>query len=163
MISKYNHKELCWLDLESPQEEELLHVVEQYNIPLDIKQRIISKEYKDEINMNYDSLYASVSGNIVFVSDNDLVLTIHNNPIEAFNEFSKEMELDLNGEEKINTHRKLFAYLLKNLYIDSQNQLKASQYEIEKLDQKILSIKKKTRKLTIAIILLTIALLISIL
>ena len=41
MISKYSHKKLNWVDIESPKEEELLHVIEQYSVLSVIKEKII--------------------------------------------------------------------------------------------------------------------------
>ena len=101
MISKYNHKELNWVDLESPTEEEILHIVEQYPLPQVIKDKLILKKKEDEIDINYDFIYISINNEItLFVNDN-FVISIHSGQTKAMDQLSKELELDMVENEKI--------------------------------------------------------------
>jgi len=161
MISKYNHKELIWIDLESPSEEEIFHIIEQYSIPLYIKEEIMLKTHEDRINLDNDFIFASLyfpqaegsenrDNKLIFVVSNSFILTIHNEPMQALNIFSKEMELDIITEEKlkISNNKLLFAYLLKSLYINSQKQLVMNYIQIKSLKKQLLKKSKKAKLLT---------------
>ncbi len=162
MISKYIYKELNWIDLESPQEEELIHILEQYRIPSNIKDKILAKNLNETIDINDDSIVVFIKNSIIFIVNNNLVLTIHHKPIEAFDQFSKEMELDINGNKKISSHKLLFAYLLKNLYTSSQDQLINNENQIIKLKKKIKLNHRKNIQMLIVILILFISLILSI-
>lgn len=161
MISKYNHKELIWIDLESPSEEEIFHIIEQYSIPLYIKEEIMLETHEDRINLDNDFIFASLyfpqaegsenrDNKLIFVVSNSFILTIHNEPMQALNIFSKEMELDIITEEKlkISNNKLLFAYLLKSLYINSQKQLVMNYIQIKSLKKQLLKKSKKAKLLT---------------
>lgn len=161
MISKYNHKELIWIDLESPSEEEIFHIIEQYSIPLYIKEEIMLKTHEDRINLDNDFIFASLyfpqaeggenrDNKLIFVVSNSFILTIHNEPMQALNIFSKEMELDIITEEKlkISNNKLLFAYLLKSLYVNSQKQLVMNYIQIKSLKKQLLKKSKKSKLLT---------------
>ncbi len=132
MISKYNHKELNWIDLESPKKEEIEHVLEKYTIPTLIKNYLSSPKIDDKIEINNEYIYISIYNKIIFFVSDDLVLSIHNTHLTAIDQFTKEMELDMVSNEKINSNWLLFAYLLKNLYINFDNELVTNIQKIQK-------------------------------
>jgi Mg2+ and Co2+ transporter CorA len=150
MISKYSHKELNWVDLESPSKEETSHIVEQLSIPSYIVEKINKKTKEDIIDIDDSFIFASISNELIFVVNDNYILTIHSKPIQAFDKFGKEMELDIIVEEnsKINNNKLLFAYLLKNLYLDLQNQSIINNTQIRDLEKQII-IKSKKLKLFI--------------
>lgn len=162
MISKYSHKGLTWIDLKSPSEEEISHVIEQHSIPAHIQEEIQINTKEDKINIENDFIFARLNishhnktSKIIFIVNDDFVLTIHDNPIISFDKFGKEMELDIIVEEKskIKTNKLLFAYLLKNLYLNSETQLIASNEKIENLEKKLLQKNKKLKLLMLLFIL----------
>ena len=146
MISKYNHKELNWIDLESPRIEEIEHILEQYPIPNNIKEKILSGYENDHVDVNYDYIYASLSGKYLFFVNDDFFLTIHKEPMRAFSEFSNEIELDVVGSEKINNHKLLFAYLLKNIQINNHKDLEDNHKDIESSFKQIENLKNILNK-----------------
>ena len=156
MISKYNHKDVNWTDLESPKKEEIEHIIEQYPIPSTIKERLLSKQIKDQIDINDDYIYISVNNNLTLFVNDTLVLSIHNGQGNAMSRLSKELELDMVAGEKIHNNKILFAHLLKNLHINSQNQLIDKDKEIQIIKKVILKQNKRIKTLNLFIILLII-------
>ena len=155
MISKYSHKGLNWVDLKSPSEEEISHIIEQLSIPSHIEGKI--KENKkparpsgaggeDIINIDEDFIFISLRGELIFIVNDKFILTIHSHPIQAFDNFSKEMELDIIVEEqsKIKNNKLLFAYLLKNLHLEKELKSITDNFNIRNLEEKII---KKDKKL----------------
>lgn len=157
MISKYRHKELAWIDLESPQKEEFIHVIDEYP-KLEFIVNEFDKNIKDHrIELGDDIIFASVNlsevskDKLTFIISDELVLTIHDKPIEAMKGFAKELELDIysNYEKKIENNKILFAHLLKNLYVYSEKELIKSKSEIQNLKNKVAKHNKKLQKILI--------------
>jgi len=150
MISKYNHKELNWIDLKSPSKEEVDHIIDQLSIPSHIESKIKEKHTEDIIDTEDDFIFISLKGELSFVVNNKFILTIHSKPIQAFDNFSKEMELDMIIEEKskIKDNKLLFAYLLKNLYLNTQAELAINNFKIKSLEEKIIQNNKKLKLFT---------------
>jgi Mg2+ and Co2+ transporter CorA len=161
MISKYNHKGLTWIDLESPTEEEISHIFEQLYIPENIIEKINNNKGEDVVEINDHFTIASIKDELRFIIHNNFILTIHKTPIPAFVNFGKEMELDLIIEEKsiIKNNGLLLAHLLKNLYLDLKNQSTFNDDVVKNLKRKI---KKSNDSLKLFIFLSIIFLLINI-
>ena len=151
MISKYSHKGLSWIDLESGSEEELDHAIEQLYIPPYIQEKIKRGIKDDAIHMDDDFVVANISDILTFVVCDKYVLSIHDKPIHAIDKFGKEMELDIIVEDKsqIKNNKLLFAHLLKNLYLGDQTQIVTSKFEIESLKRQLAKNAKKLKLFTI--------------
>jgi Mg2+ and Co2+ transporter CorA len=162
MISKYSHKGLMWIDLESPSDEELSHIVDLHSIPSYIHENIKANTNENKIETKDDFLFMIlnvpkvlgkeiIDNKIIFATNDNLVLTVHDNPIKAFNNFGKEMELDIlvEANSKIKNNSLLFAHLLKNLYLHSETQLVESDSRVNFFKKQITKNKKKIKLYTI--------------
>lgn len=162
MISKYNHKDLNWIDLESGTKEEINHIMEEYSIPSNIQEKLNGNDKEDRFEMNYDYIYASINNKITFIVSDRFLISIHSDPILAFTTSSKELELDMVSVEKINSNKVLFAHLLKNLFKNRETEISSYFNQVEKLKNKILIKNKIIKKRNIIIIILIIITIISI-
>jgi hypothetical protein len=176
MISKYSHKGLSWIDLESPKEEEITYIFEEYTIPIYIKEDILSGNKDDIIRLDHDFIFAylnffndslSPHGNekVIFIICDNYIITIHDNPIKALTLFLKEIELDTFKNEKfnINNNKLLFSYLMKSLFVNSHKQIIQNEIIINNFDSILINKNKKIKKLKITLFaLLGITILISI-
>lgn len=163
MISKYNHKGLSWIDLESPKEEEITYIFEEYTIPLYIKEDIMAAHNEDIIRLDHDFIFAYLNfdniGNetknqkVIFIICDNYIITIHDNPIKALTEFLKEMELDTFKNEKfnINNNKLLFSYLMKSLFVNSHKQIIKNEIIINNFDSILINKNKKIKKLKITL------------
>ncbi len=143
MISKYSHKQLVWIDLQNPTNEEIVHILEEYEIPEYIK--------------NMDSPFC--------VSD-DFIISFHDEPTTVLGQFFKEIELSIVSNDKliIDNNRLLFTYLLKSLYVNSERQLIINESMVKNYQKNIIKINKKNMTLKVlSFILLGAIILISIL
>lgn len=159
MISKYNHKKLTWIDLEAPKEAELAHVIDLYSMPDFIKDSLESSHLGDTVKANDDYIFVAfnlpqysieknieINNQIVIIVNNEFIITIHEMPLPALNIFSKEMELDIIQESRINNNQLLFMYLLKSLFVNSEQQIVKNEIIINHL-QNLVSTKNKKLKL----------------
>lgn len=156
MISKYNHKELNWIDIESGTKEEIEHIIEEYPVPLNVRELLYSKDKADKFEMIYDFIYASIENKITFIVCDKFIISIHEDPMPAFTTSSKELEIDMVSAEKINSNKILFAHLLKNLFKNREVELSSKSKQIEKFRNQILEKNKKIKNRNIYIIILII-------
>lgn len=160
MISKYSHKGLTWIDLESPKEEEIIYILEEYTIPIFIKDEIFSKPTNDVIRLDHGFIFAYLNfssdqsekndtNKVIFIISDNYIITIHDKPIEALSEFLKEMELDTLKNEKfdINNNKLLFAHLMKSLFVNSQKQILSNTIRINTLKNQLSRKNKQLRSL----------------
>ena len=158
MISKYSHNSLIWIDLESPKEEEILYVIEEYSIPSSLVEEIRKKASKSKTKISSDVIFLSLNfpkilhdenkvldNKIIFIISENFIMTIHDEQIDALNEFLNNLEMDttLPEELKITNNGLLLFYLIKSLYINLKEQLVVNNTEIKELEGKIIGIKKK--------------------
>lgn len=157
MLSKYSHKQLTWIDLEKPNNEELEHVFEEFTIPEYIKDMSKIESDDDEIYSDYDYIFArlpflsqdNTSGDkLIFIINDDFIISIHNRPTNYLAEFFKEIELNIiiNNKLIINNNKLLFTYLLKNLYTNSEKQLIAFDSIANNYQKNNIKISKKVKQ-----------------
>ncbi len=138
MISKYTYKGLTWVDLESPTEDELEHVQEQYSIPVIVSEEMRHESIQSKVDLYPGFIYLAlhfpqISHNkdrgldkeIDFVIGTDFVITTHYEFIDALHEFSKTFEASvvLDKDTDINHAGFLFFHLIKGLYMHSRSEL----------------------------------------
>jgi len=158
MISKYSHKELKWIDLEASKEGELTYIEEEYSLPKFIRDELSSKTKNDIINLDNDVIYVAINlpyhsvheffGNrIIFIVSDDFIITIHDEPIYAWEKFKNDMEIDAltDGKLNMNNHKLLFTYLIKHLFVDAQDKLSNNYKQILNFENHIKSKNKKIR------------------
>ncbi|MBK5215328.1 MAG: hypothetical protein JJE53_00760 [Candidatus Pacebacteria bacterium] len=152
MISKYRHKELAWVDLEAPSEEEILHVIEQYSIPLSIEEEIRTNTDDSKTTLNNGCIFTSlyfpqillkenkvINNKISIIINNSFILTIHDKPVIAFKEFLNNLEIDTTLPEQLQIkHTDLLSfYLIKSLYISLKDQLLESESQTKEIESQI--------------------------
>jgi magnesium transporter len=154
MISKYAYKDLIWVDLESPTEEEIIYVMEEFSIPISIGEELHTKNIQYKVETYSDFIYTVLhfpktsKGNdegleqeIDFIIGKNFLITTHYEFIESIHEFSKNFEVDTILEKNIDTGNAgfLFFKLVKTLYINSRRQLHEINSLMKEVESKIFS------------------------
>ncbi len=152
MISKYKYKGLTWIDLESPTEDELLHVMEGYSIPLVVGEEMKNLSLQSKVDLYPNFIYIilhfpeishgggkSVEKEIDFIVSNDFIITTHYEPIDSLHEFSKTFEVDAILEKRMDIDHAgfLFFHLVKSLYVHSRHQLYTINLLLKDVENKI--------------------------
>ena len=155
MISKYKNKGIVWIDLTSPQEEEVVYILDEYKIPEDIKQKIHSPSKDHNTFIENDTLYCIIkfsqreptesSSKMVFIKNQNFVITIHDQPLSSIEQFSSELELDtvIESESKINNQELLFANLVRKMLTEMHDKILLKDINNSSLKRKNLSLEKK--------------------
>jgi magnesium transporter len=138
MISKYNYKGLTWVDLESPTEEELVHIMEEYSVPVLVGEEMHTKSIHSKVDLYPNFIYLilhfpqlshrggrGIEKEIDFIVGSDFIITTHYEFIDSLHEFSKTFEVDAILEKRMDVDHAgfLFFHLIKTLYTHSRYQL----------------------------------------
>lgn len=138
MISKYTYKGLTWIDLESPTEEELVHIMEEYSIPVLVSEELHNRTPQSRVDLYPNFIYLimhfprishhrnkGVEQEIDFIVGNKFIITTHYEFIESLHEFSKSFEVDAILEKRMDVDHAgfLFYHLIKTLYVHSRYEL----------------------------------------
>jgi len=152
MISKYTYKGLTWIDLESPTESELSHIMEEYAIPPTVGEEMKNLSLQSKVDLYQNFIYLilhfpevshsgsrSIEKEIDFIVSNEFIITIHYEPIDSLHEFSKIFEVDAILEKRMDVDHAgfLFFHLIKSLYINSRHQLDDVNILLKKVERKI--------------------------
>lgn len=165
MISKYTYKGLTWVDLESPTEEELVHVMEEYSIPVLVGEEMHSKSFQSKIDLHPNFIYLilyfpkishkdnkGLEQEIDFVVGNKFIITVHYEFIDSLHEFAKTFEVDAILEKKMDVDHAgfLFYHLIKTLYINARYQLNDVNILLKDTEKKIFEGTETTMVATIS-------------
>jgi magnesium transporter len=152
MISKYTYKGLTWVDLESPTEEELVHIMEDYSIPILVGEEMHTKSFQSKVDLYPSFIYLilhfpqvshknnkSSEKEIDFIVGSDFIITTHYEFIESLHEFSKTFEVDSILEKRMDVDHAgfLFYHLIKTLYSHSRYQLNDINLLLKETEKKI--------------------------
>lgn len=165
MISKYNYKGLTWIDLESPTQDEIIHIMEEYSIPVIVGGQLHSKTPQSKIDVYPNFIYLVLhfprlghkkdkghEQEIDFIVGNKFIVTVHYEAIESLHEFSKTFEIEAVMEKKIDIDHAgfLFYHLVKSLYTSSRNQLNDINTLLRETEKKVFEGQEKSMVVTIS-------------
>lgn len=152
MISKYSYKGLTWIDLESPTEDEIVHVMEEYSVPVLIGEEMRTKSLQSKIDLYPNFIYLilnfpqlshkgtrSAEQEIDFIIGHNYIITTHYEFIDSLHEFSKTFEVDAILEKNMDLDHAgfLFYHLIKNLYLHSRYQLNDVNISLKEAEKKV--------------------------
>lgn len=152
MISRYQYKELTWIDLESPTKEEVREIMEEYNFHPLVADELLSPTIRPKVDL-YDNLiyliihFPAVSyingrsgaQEIDFVIGKDFLITTHYELIDPLHEFSKVFEVNsILDKGDMHLHGGfLFFYIIKELYKNLILELDHIDEQLEDIEERI--------------------------
>lgn len=106
MISTYKYQGVTWLDLSSPTEEELLHVLDEFNAPEALVNDLIKETLLSKVDTYNEMIYLVLHFprihnekkmpdlEIDFILGKDFLITVHYEFSNAIHDFSKQIEVE---------------------------------------------------------------------
>ena len=152
MISKYKYKKLTWIDLESPNREEVLEIAEKYDLPDLVSDELLRKTMRSKVDLYPDLIYLilhfpatghkhgkDMHTEIDFIIGKNFLITAHYELVDPLHEFAKAFEVSsILQKTDIGNHAGfLFFHIVKNLYRYSTGQLEDIQGHLEKVENNI--------------------------
>ncbi len=107
MISTYKYQGITWVDLESPKEDELLHVLGEYKVPEHLLYDLVSETILSKAEPYTDMIYLVLHFprlhnerrmpdlEIDFIVGRDFIVTVHYEPSNALYEFARNLEVEV--------------------------------------------------------------------
>lgn len=140
MITKQKFKDITWIDLEDPTQDEVRSLVDDYGIDPLMADELLSPTLRPKVDTYPDWIYLilhfpisyksssigeHIDQEVDFVIGKDILITVRYRSIDAFNEFAKIFEtqsiLDRGDIDKHPGY--LFFYMLRYLYRNLSDQV----------------------------------------
>lgn len=144
MLSRYTHRDLTWIDLESPTPAEVRQIMSEFDIHPLIGEELLTPSLKPKVDRydnciylilhfpfygkSYDKSDSAPSQEIDFILGTNFIITTRYETLDPFLKFSRVFETNtlLNREPLGNHAGFIFFYMLRNLY-------RALEHELEDL------------------------------
>jgi magnesium transporter len=152
MITKYTHQNLTWIDLECPTKEDVLSVMEEYNIHPLVADELLNPTLRPKVDV-YDNLiylilhFPTISHKhggqteqeVDFIIGKNFLITTHYNVVDPLHDFSKVFEVNsILDKSNIAEHGGfLFFYLIRELYRDLNGELDHVYDALERIESRI--------------------------
>lgn len=152
MISKYTYKGLTWVDLESPTQDELTHVITEYGIPNSVGKDVGQESDYSKVELHKKCIYLILrfpqknhkkdndqEQEIDFIVGEKFMITVHYEFSHPVNEFSKTFTEGRTLEQKTDLdHIGILVYhLIRTLYAHSRHDLGAISKLIKDMEHQI--------------------------
>lgn len=131
MISRYNYKDLVWVDLESPTQEEVRSVMEEFGVHPLVAEELLTPTLRPKVDLYPNFIYLILhfpaithrhtggrEQEIDFIIGKKFLITTHYDLIDSLHEFSKVFEVNsILEKSNIGDHAGyILFYILKELY-----------------------------------------------
>lgn len=153
MISRYTYSGLTWIDLESPTQEEVGHLLEEFKLPRLVGEEILTNTLRSKVDLYEDFLYVILhfptgSGEtfgkageqeVDFILGKKFIITVRYELIDPLHEFSKLFEKNtLGSNERLMNHSGyIFVEMLKQFYRHSLRELEEIGQSIKDIENRI--------------------------
>lgn len=113
MISTYKYQDVTWIDLESPTEDELVHVLQEYQVPEVLLDALITETLLSHVDTYKEMLYLVLHFprihnekrmpdlEIDFVIGKNFIITVHYEFSNALHDFAKQLEIEVMLSRKL--------------------------------------------------------------
>jgi magnesium transporter len=158
VINKYQYKTLTWLDLESPTQDEVREVMEEYSINPLVAEEFLSPTLKPKVDFYSDYIYLILhfpafrhthageqNQEVDFVIGKDFLITVRYDSVDAMHKFSKVFEVNsVLDKGDMGDHAGFtFYYMLRKLYRSIEHEIESIEDKINATKDKIYSGKEK--------------------
>jgi magnesium transporter len=151
MIKRYTHGKLTWIDLESPTQDDVRSMIEEFSIDPLVAEELLLPTLKPRIEMHEHFVYLilhfpalrhthqSPEQEIDFIVGRDFLITTRYDTIDPLHKFSKVFEVNsVLDRSNIGSHAGfLFFYILKKMYRSVDHEVEHIQADLENIETKI--------------------------
>ncbi len=158
MITKYKHKDLVWVDLESPTQEEVRSVMEEFSINPLAADELLLPTLRPKVDVYDNFIYlilhfpaskhshnAQANQEVDFIIGKRFLITTRYDTIDPIHKFSKVFEVNsiLDRSDIGNHAGYLFFYMIKKLYKSIEHELESIEDSLDDIEEKIFNDKER--------------------
>lgn len=152
MITRYTYKDLVWLDVESPSQEEVRQIMQEFDIDPLIAEELLVPTLKSKVDLYKDFIYLilhfpaikhTYSGTpnqeIDFIIGKKFIITARYDTIDPMHKFSKVFEVNsIIDKSDMGEHAgMIFFYMIRKLYRALLHELDYIRTELENTEDKM--------------------------
>lgn len=152
MITRYTHRKITWIDLESPTREEVRMISEELGIPPLVSNELFTPTVRSKVDLYKNFIYLilhfpilNVSRGVTreqevdFVIGKNIIVTTHYETVDTIHEFSRMFEVhSLIDKTELGTHAGfVFFYLARELYRSVTVELEGVGLELRQIENQI--------------------------
>lgn len=165
MISRYTHKGMVWIDVQSPTQEEVRSLSEEFDINPLVAEELLKPTVRPKVDLYSNLIYLILhfptishkhdgghDQEIDFIIGKDFLITTHYGTVDSLHEFSKVFEVNsiLNKTIIGNHAGYLLFFILKELYTMLDRELDHISHDFEEIQSKIYRGKERDMVTTIS-------------
>lgn len=158
MISRYLYKDLVWVDLESPTQEEVRALMEEFNIHPLAAEELLVPTLRPKVDLYPNFIYLILhfpaithrhtggrEQEIDFIIGKKFLITTHYDLVDSLHEFSKVFEVNsILEKSNIGDHAGfILFYILKELYKMLDRELAHIRHDFAEIEPKIFGGKER--------------------
>ena len=167
MITRYTYKNLTWIDLESPTQEEVREIMEEYSVNPLVAEEFLSPTLKPKVDFYKDYIYLILhfpalkhthSGDqnqeVDFVIGKDFLITVRYDTVDALHKFSKVFEVNsvLDKSDMGDHAGFIFFYMLRKLYRSIEHEIEFMEDKVEIIEDRVFEGKEKAMVYEISVL-----------
>lgn len=151
MIHRHQYKEFTWIDLESPEAEEIHKIMEEFKIDPHIANELLMPTMKPHVDVRENYMYLvlhfpalrrtheSAEQEVDFIVGDKYLITTRYEAIDTFHKFEKVFDVnatlqnDLLGESATD----VFLTLVKRLYRSAEHEIDQVRDDLEDIEREI--------------------------
>jgi magnesium transporter len=152
MITRQTVNNLVWIDLESPEKDEIREIMEEYKIHPVVAEDIIAPTLKPRLDVHENFIYMVLhfpalkhthktqkNQEVDFIVGKDFLITVHYDTIDPLHKFSKVLEVSsILKKAEVGEHAGfLFYYVIRKLYRALVHELEYISDQIESIENRI--------------------------
>lgn len=132
MISRYSYSDLTWVDLESPTQEEVDHLVEEFSLPALVGEELVTSTLRSKVDLYEKLMYIILhfpiqskkdadtieDQEVDFVLGKDFIITVHYERIDPLHQFASVFEKKslLNKDRHMHHTGTVFIEMMRQFY-----------------------------------------------
>lgn len=152
MVTRYTHKNLTWVDLESPTQEEVRTIMDEFGINPLAAEELLTPTLKPKVDVYENLIYlilhfpvfkhshtSGQSQEVDFLIGKDFLVTTRYDTIDPIHKFSKVFEVNsiLDRSDIGNHAGYLFFYMIKKLYKSIAHELEFIEDSLEDVEEQM--------------------------
>lgn len=158
MISRYTYKNLVWVDMQSPTQEEARSLMDEFDIHPLVADELLSPTLRPKADLYPNLIYLILHFPVIshkhdggreqeidFIVGKNFLITTHYDFVDPLHEFSKVFEVDsILEKSNIGDHAGfLLFYIMRELYKMLDRELDHVQHDFNGIESKIFSGKER--------------------
>jgi magnesium transporter len=150
MLTRYRHRDVVWIDLESPTQEEVRSLMAEYHLPPEVAEETLRPTIKPRVEfyeghliyliLHFPAFKHTHSGSqnqeVDFIMGKDFLITTRYDTIDPLHKFSKVFEVNsILDKNDIGDHAgQIFFYMIRKLYRSLEHELEYMQGALREIE-----------------------------